>query len=461
MLRVPKEHASCTGSGTLTEQCLDIHGLDTQISMPTEKKLSDIGKQNESGNVFLNDLYEQEVDIRSNFSAQEILDIRTAVGEHVKYLAEIIGEIDPRFRVRKAIPVGSVREGTQIVRPCEYDFIITCILGARSQPGAVSILFYKYDRQLMFVTLEGKETRSLFYDCIGRKDHMKAAGEFPKRGLREVFRASVARAVILCSKRSVEKSTGTLTCKPSKPDTRGPACPVMFEWRGIISLLPLKISVDLCPALKVDWEMFRDSLQSIDCDVSADFKCRIHNIGSVLLMPKTENHFRITFTEAELLLTADLSEHRRKCYKLLKYVINGEPLPLQTQTSKIKYIFQDKTFLPSYALKLMIWNHQFTEHCSEEKDIGSCFSRILFKFVNYSQLKESLKHPVNSGVKLVGSELSKDIGDGLANNTTLHSVERIRRVLKGFKMIQGVTIEKYDFETFCHKLAIRGLGRYK
>ena len=109
-----------------------------------------------------------------------------------------------------------------------------------------------------------------------------------------------------------------MTCKPSKPETHSPAFPVMFEWRGIISLLPLKISIDLCPALKVDWEMFRYSLQSIDCDVSVDFKCRIQNIGSVLLMPKSENHFKITFTEAELLLTADLSEHHRKCYKLLK-----------------------------------------------------------------------------------------------------------------------------------------------
>ena len=89
------------------------------------------------------------------------------------------------FRVRKAIPVCSAREGTQIVRPCEYDYIL--ILEALSQPGAVSLTFYKYNRQLMFVTLEDNDTRSLFYDCIGRKDHMKAAGEFPKRGLREFF----------------------------------------------------------------------------------------------------------------------------------------------------------------------------------------------------------------------------------------------------------------------------------
>ena len=27
-------------------------------------------------------------------------------------------------------------------------------------------------------------------------------------------------------------------------------------------------------------------------------------------------------------------------------------------------------------------------------------------------------------------------------------------------MIQGVTIEEYNFETYCHKLEIRGLGRY-
>ena len=210
--------------------------------------------------------------------------------------------------------------------------------------------------------------------------------------------------------------------------------------------------------------------------MSSDFKHHIQTVGSVLfIMPKsfleilkvrfiltkwasTETEFEVAFTEAELLLTAELSEHHIKCYKLLKYVVNGEPLPLPTKTSRLKYFFQDNTFLPSYALKLVVWRHQFTHQCSEEIDLGSCFSRILSICDCLSQLEDGLQHPVKVGTTGGGTELFKSISNG-ANNTFLQGQERIRRVLKGFKKVQKEHVEQYNFEKFCDKIAIRGLGR--
>ena len=61
----------------------------------------------------------------------------------------------------------------------------------------------------------------------------------------------------------------------------------------------------------------------------------------------------------------------------------------------------------------------------------------------------------------VTSELSTSVGDSDGTfYTTLHSTERIRRVSKGFKKVQEVPIENYNFETFCHEIAIHGQGRY-
>ena len=271
----------------LTEQFMDGQQYDTHIRLPIEEAgsnrthLTDI--HNGTLNMFLNDLYNREVDIKSNFSEQELLDIRTAADQQVNLLAETIGELDPRLRINEVLPVGSAREGTQIVRPCEYDYIL--ILEALSMPGAVSLKFYKDDRQFMFVTPEDKETRSLFHGWLSANEHIKASGEFFNRGLRWFFHSSVAQAVILCSKRLVVKNTGTLTCKRTKPKTHGPAFPVIFEWNTKCKnnekcLVPMKISVDLCPALRVDWEVFNDSLQAIDCDVSVNFK---HNIQTVMI----------------------------------------------------------------------------------------------------------------------------------------------------------------------------------
>ena len=450
------------------EPCSDWERIDTRIDISTERlscngqEITDMDIQNETATRFLNELYDKEVDINTKFSNQEVLDIRTAVDELVNLLAKYVGEIDPRFRLQEVIPVGSASEGTQIVRPSEYDYIL--ISEALSKPGAVSFQCNKNDQHYVTATLEDNETRSLFYSCI-HTIGSKQSSKLSTSELRKRFRAKVFQASKLCSKLSVKKKTGSLTCTRLKPEVHGPADTVMFEWHRVIkeNCLLMKISVDLCLALKIDWEAYNDILQSVKLDVSADFKRHIQNVKSVLfIMPKIcPTRFKAAFTETELLLTEELSEHHRKCYKLLKYVVNGEPLPLQTNASKLKYMFQDKTFLPSYALKLLVWHHQFTQRCSEETDLCSCFSRILCRFDNHSKLEDSLKHPVKIGIKAVGYELSRLIGESDGPyNVTLSGKERIRRISKGFKKVQAVSIKKYDFETFCHEIAIRGHGKY-
>lgn len=61
----------------------------------------------------------------------------------------------------------------------------------------------------------------------------------------------------------------------------------------------------------------------------------VEKVQSVMLMPFQPKHttlsggahcFNVTFTLAELLLMVDLSNHHRKCYKILKFLLNGKEL---------------------------------------------------------------------------------------------------------------------------------------
>ena len=253
----------------------------------------------------------------------------------------------------------------------------------------------------------------------------------------------------------VEKSAGLLTCKSSKPEQHGPACTVMFEWRGKHTKSPMKISVDLCQAIKLPWEVYEHKLQSNDCNVSDYFKNHIQNFGSFLLMPYALCCFKATFTEAELALNADLSDHHIKCYKLLKYVINSEIHPLQTYTSKIKHLFQDESHFPSYALKIMVWNHQFHEHRLEENDTFSCVFQMLSCQYSVSSRGDTLTHPFNrnSGIKVTND------GSGTGKLWDYIGI-RMNGLLTGLRRVQELSIDKYDYETCCREVAIRGCGKF-
>ena len=98
------------------------------------------------------------------------------------------------------------------------------------------------------------------------------------------------------------------------------------------------------------------------------------SIKSLLLMPRVGMRFKVTFTEAELHLTFNMSAHHRKCYKLLKYIMNGEPIPLESHKSRIfKYLGVTHTFIHSYMLKRIVWEHHYIRQCDQEMDLGMCF----------------------------------------------------------------------------------------
>ena len=180
----------------------------------------------------------------------------------------------------------------------------------------------------------------------------------------------------------------------------------------------MEISVDLCAALKVDFEKYSillrqihlhplpyigpssnlnhakstDSVLPLSDSVVSNYVDCVEDIKSVLLMPRDGMRFKVAFTESELLLTSNLSDHHRKCYRLLKYIVNGEPFPLKG--SKIRRFFKDThTGLHSYIIKRVVWEHHYFEKCDQEINLGICITKMLPKLKAAST--NVLKHPFN------------------------------------------------------------------
>ena len=153
-------------------------------------------------------------------------------------------------------------------------------------------------------------------------------------------------------------------------------------------------------------------------------------------MPHIGHQFKVTFTETQLLCTTHLSSHHRKCYKLLKYLVNGEPFPRETPTAKIiKPFMGSKTVFHSYRLKTEVWDHQFKQECTEDEDLSSCIYRVIQSIEDGSSTTDMFKRLPNKQ------------GQGIL---------RLRTMQEGLKKIKNTRIEKYNFEESCRFIEHHG-----
>ena len=478
-------------------------------------------------NTFLNELYENKLALHNKFSKQEVSDIGAAVQKQVSLIAQRIYEIDSRLKVREVIPVGSSRENTQIIRPCEFDFIY--ILDALSKPGAVLIEPEDIEgssREYMHVKMVKDDVKSVFHE-FSDNGYILASRWLPwkRRGLRDLFSSAVSQAVVLGSRSTVRMKTGVLKLKRSKPKRTGPATTIRLLWESETNK-SMKISVDLCSAIKVDVEEYYRLLPSSDKTATNDMgsapellsadnsvdknedssfeppssdplkdvaspddllvlassntrdthrviqaqstevelspaRERISNvtdihldpakiIDSVLLMPRDDLRFKVTFTETELQFTSHLSGHHKTCYKLLKYFINGEPFPLERGTSNFvdRFLYSLNFVRPhwhSYMIKRFIWDHQYNpaSPCLEENDLASCVYGLLSKFRG----KDNVMHPLNRDQIIYTSQ---DTAYKQMFIWQFNNFLKATQALVVFNKIKITTKDEYDFQAILH-----------
>ena len=439
------------------------HALEHNTSVEDDhgSKPGDVVSEYENvtctANKFLNELYNKKLDLECNFTPQEIEDIRAAVHQQVTLIANKLGEIDARLSIQEVIPVGSAREDTQIIRPCEYDYIL--VLEKLSKPMAVSLepVYPKSskNKKFMNVKLEDNDVRSMFQE-ISEDNYIRGSHWLPcfRRGLREVFCSAVHLTICLNSKVPITTSTGKLNIRQPKPESHGPAFMLGLVWERETTKKTIEISIDLCPALKLDrilHGMILPPFRLINNNISSNVvgilarvwkrkstKKTSDRIESVLLIPCEGHLFKLTITETELLLTSYLSPHHLKCYKLLKYLVNGEPFPRERHANRIIRPFLDsKTIFHSYRLKQMVWSHQIEFQCTEKTDLCSCINNILCAL-------EKREDYANFNCRKCKRQLS---------------IWRLRTLQEGIKRITSTPIKEYKFETCRGIIKFHGLQK--
>ena len=373
-------------------------------------------EKKETLNRFYDEFYFKEL----CFGHQEGHEIKLAVSEMVERIAYQIGYFDERVKIKETILVGSAAEGTKIILPNEFDFLL--VLERFSQPGTMRLVQdCPNDEKHVQIIVEDNDLLAQHIDLLNEKrlvyGHEGSMFTKPIHGFRDVCLNAVKKTVrlvyfnenlnIIDNNKPIEKTLGTLTLYYYSCDQNGPAFNLKCRWRRICDNTDIDISIDLCFVMRFHkplHEMIRP--EDLECKTYYEFakKCE-----SVLVMPCKEQDscyggdcFRIIFTEAELFLCQELSGHHKKCYKILKYLINGIPgmakpygvvskfldialngirgkfsIRANKSVSCLSVHCENSTAFHSYALKCIVYHHHYKIQCKETHCVASCIDQML------------------------------------------------------------------------------------
>ena len=372
-------------------------------------------------------------------STEEIDDIRSAVEEMVHKTLLKMGEDEHRFENinHDLLKVGSFYAKTKIKDPDEFDFLVVL---DELRPGEVTLeeICEKHPGFRHIIVLENCKFYDKWCDVINAKEkglinigptrlkRVKEVGDWHREntskramvgpglieyasGLRGLFYLCLHKCFEQVKKETVVivKHTGILDLstysnkftfsgseyifdqRRVEVQLHGPATNICVRWKS--NCLPdlLEISVDISPAFRSnDIKAFLE----IEHFMHDKFYQAVLQHGSFLVIPtslkcyKGGLCFNIAHTETEQHLTNGLSETHRRCYKLLKYLMNGEANNLTNSITALHHIeafdilrgqygTQAWQCFSSFALKLLIFQHCIL--CHNGSDLGVCVLELL------------------------------------------------------------------------------------
>ena len=386
---------------------------------------------------FLESIEQKHVEMKR--PAEEIDDICSAVEEMVHKTLLKMGEDITRFKDLNhyLLKVGSFYGKTKIQEPNEFDYLVvldelrsnevTLEEVCAEHPGFRHIRVKEncnfYDKWHDVINIEEK---GLINIGPTRLKRVKEKGDWYREnagkraivgpglievasGLRGLFYLCLHKCFEQVKKETVgiEKHTGILdlstycnkfTTSGSKYifDQRrveiqlhGPATNICVRWKS--NCLPdlLEISVDISPAFRS-----KDIKAYLEMEhfLHDTFYQAVLQHGSFLVIPTSLECsrgglcFNIAHTETEQHLTNGLSETHWRCYKLLKYLMNGEANNISNSITALHHIeafeilrdqygTQAWQCFSSFALKLLIFQHCIL--CHNGSDLEVCVLELL------------------------------------------------------------------------------------
>ncbi|XP_045208534.2 uncharacterized protein LOC123560404 [Mercenaria mercenaria] len=352
--------------------------------------------------------------LQENVKCEKAIKLQKAVAACINiFLAEVTKE-EPMFKPAELIQVGSFAEGTKILEPDEFDFLV--VIDELSKPGAVAI-----DNDLEKIQGQTHLPHSGYVTLVVADDNLKTKWErYCENGLLQCFQNSIDRArfgsIFIKVIRKfysehvpVKKADAVITCSSTETDFLNCAMVmpavndialnlrrVEFKTPNVLidfELDGMKIGVDLSPAIR--YYSITDCFKPNDC-AGVALSDAILNRESLLLVANRNFDFRVTVTEAEVGYIQRIMKHEHKViYIFLKYI-------------NYSFTTKNKKWEPysSYMLKNICLRHDL--NCQHEtRTISSCFKDVLEE-LNACCSKLEITSAVNSKIDLCASSAMPD-----------------------------------------------------
>ncbi|XP_053405469.1 uncharacterized protein LOC128558964 [Mercenaria mercenaria] len=333
--------------------------------------------------------------VRSNLESTEAEEIAEAIYACVERIMCDVVKEEPRFRSSDIIKVGSFYEGTKILEPNEFDFLV--VIDELSKPGAVSVVTedirpgyaevlliddslkqrWKHtDENCVLHNFQDYEHASSFGFVVLSTLAKLAEKQSLKYELQEVGYIYLPDTLISFP------PTGNFSLELEYAEVWNPNVMLKFQCDK------MTISVDISPAIR--YHKVTDCFNPEDC-IAEQLAEAVLNRGSILLVnsldmldkdPAHEHVFRITFTETEVQYVKCMEHGHKNIYVFMKYLTHVFKNNLKCQ---YKYHEDSKIELPSYLLKLACIFHDVQCSLPPSVYLNICLFKILLIFINWYQ----------------------------------------------------------------------------
>jgi hypothetical protein len=349
--------------------------------------------------------------LSTNVNCERATKIQNAVATYVNMFLAEVTNIEPLFKPSELIQVGSYAEGTKILEPDEFDFLV--VIEELSKPGAVAIDNDPLKVQGVthlpstgYVTLTvaddnlkgkwEKYSENGLLKCFQYSTKHARFGSIFIKGIRKFYEERKAKKVegslILITATEIDfvncplrmPVVGGISLKMRRAELKTPNVLIHFEYED------LEIGVDVSPAIR--YHVIKDCFNPEKCagtKLSEAILCR----ESLLLVANRNFDFRATVTEAEVdFIKRIMKKEHKSIYIFLKYI-------------NTLFSFKLKDWYPfsSYMLKNICLRHDL--NCNTEmRELATCLNNVIEDMKQFCT-KIEIPNVVNSDINLAANSL--------------------------------------------------------
>lgn len=412
----------------------DSFKTDTTIVNQIQPSKSVLADQASQQDIFTEKLYEK-ITIKQN--KKELHDLSHAVKEFVGKLMKCMNTRVQHFSVGEVVATGSCFDGTKIIEPNEFDFLV--IIEQFSVANFVRV--YRdctnegYAHAVVNrVSLDAFATST---DVHGKSLKANKANN----SFREIFRNHFHSLLldVALTDFSVKTSSGNLILEGFRVSINGPQCNVQVVWETSAGEnKQLSIDIDITPAIKCeDVEHILNSGDTAHTDVFRHLSQAKH----YYLIPRPQDScclcFKLVFPEADQMLVSQLSWTHKRSFMILKYL----------STEIVHHEFSLKTIFNSFAIKMAVFHHSFT--CGETfSSLNGCLLSILQLFL--SQLQEDT--PTLSSVFIVKRNLWSSLSAPNSEQNKSAACQILKQCITHFSRVELACSEEAGFVKWTEQL---------